>query len=86
MNGSLPALVEALRRALREEVAPDVAGDHARTQLAAVVDILGKLEAMIVWSPEAQRYMFYGFWHRLGRFILGKQKEFLVGLKRVTQS
>ncbi len=28
------------------------------------------------WSPPAQRYLFFGFWHRLGRLILGKQKEF----------
>ncbi|MES2631336.1 MAG: hypothetical protein V4669_00115 [Pseudomonadota bacterium] len=34
---------------------PDTTTDHARTQLAGVLDILGKLEAMVVWSPEAQR-------------------------------
>lgn len=28
------------------------------------------------WSPEAQRYMYYGFWHRLGRYSLCKQKDF----------
>lgn len=28
------------------------------------------------WSPEARRYLVYGFWHRLGRHIFGKQKEF----------
>ena len=28
------------------------------------------------WSPEAQRYMYYGFWHRLGRYSLCRQKDF----------
>ncbi len=28
------------------------------------------------WSPEAKKYLLYGFWHRLGRHIFGKQKEF----------
>ncbi len=28
------------------------------------------------WSPEAQRYLAYGFWHRLGRHIFRRQKEF----------
>jgi len=28
------------------------------------------------WSPEAKRYLLYGFWHRLGRHVFRKQKEF----------
>ena len=28
------------------------------------------------WSPDAKKYLFYGFWHRLGRHIFRKQKEF----------
>jgi hypothetical protein len=28
------------------------------------------------WSPEAKKYLLYGFWHRVGRFALRKQKEF----------
>lgn len=28
------------------------------------------------WSPEAKWYLTYGFWHRLGRHIFRKQKEF----------
>lgn len=28
------------------------------------------------WSPEAKRYLTYGFWHRFGRHIFRKQKEF----------
>lgn len=27
------------------------------------------------WSPEAKRYLYYGFWHRLGRFLLRRQKD-----------
>ncbi len=27
------------------------------------------------WSKEARRYMMYGFWHRLGRFISRRQKD-----------
>lgn len=28
------------------------------------------------WSPEAKRYLTYGFWHRLGRHVFRKQREF----------
>lgn len=28
------------------------------------------------WSPNAKKYMSYGFWHRLGRRIGGKQQDF----------
>lgn len=28
------------------------------------------------WSPEAKKYLLYGFWHRFGRHVFGKQKEF----------
>jgi hypothetical protein len=28
------------------------------------------------WSPKAKRYLIYGFWHRFGRHIFRKQKEF----------
>jgi hypothetical protein len=28
------------------------------------------------WSPEAKKYLIYGFWHRLGRSAFRKQKEF----------
>lgn len=27
------------------------------------------------WSPEAKRYLMYGFWHRLGRLALRKQNQ-----------
>ncbi|NPC54980.1 hypothetical protein [Caenimonas soli] len=55
MNFSLTALFQGARRALAEDVLPATTSDHARTQLAGVLDILGKLEGMVVWSPEAQQ-------------------------------
>lgn len=53
MNSPLPELIGAIRRTLRDAVAPELASDYARGQLAAVDDILGKLAGMTVWSPEA---------------------------------
>jgi hypothetical protein len=53
MTTHLPHLLDAIRRTLREAVAPEVASDHARGQLAAIDDILGKLAGMTVWSPQA---------------------------------
>lgn len=55
MNRSLMGLLEGVRRSLRDDVQPELASDHARTQLAGVLDILGKLERLIVWSPDALR-------------------------------
>lgn len=54
MNFSLAALFQGARRALAEGVLPETTSDHARAQLAGVLDILGKLEGMVVWSPQAQ--------------------------------
>ncbi|MGE0097193.1 MAG: hypothetical protein AB7S86_02495 [Hydrogenophaga sp.] len=53
MNIELSQLIEALRRSLADEVRPELSTDHARGQLAAVLDILGKVERMAVWSPDA---------------------------------
>ena len=53
MNIALSQLIEALRRSLADEVGPELSTDHARGQLAAVQDILGKIERMAVWSPDA---------------------------------
>lgn len=53
MNTDLSRLIEALRRALTESVAPELNSDFARGQLAAVHDILGKLAGMAVWDPQA---------------------------------
>ncbi|OGA58423.1 MAG: hypothetical protein A2710_23555 [Burkholderiales bacterium RIFCSPHIGHO2_01_FULL_64_960] len=53
MNTDLARLIKALRRALNDAVAPELNSDHARGQLAAVHDILGKLAGMVVWDPQA---------------------------------
>jgi hypothetical protein len=53
MNIALPELLAALRRTLHESVRPEVTGPYAIGQLASVEDILGKLERMVAWSPEA---------------------------------
>lgn len=55
MNQPLDALVGSMRRALREEILPEIASDHARSQLAGVLDVLGKIESMVVWSPDVVR-------------------------------
>lgn len=55
MNQSLEALVGSIRRALHEEILPELESDHARSQLAGVLDVLGKVESMVVWSPDVAR-------------------------------
>jgi hypothetical protein len=55
VNQSLQALVGSIRRSLREEILPELGSDHARSQLAGVLDILGKMESMVVWSPDVTR-------------------------------
>jgi hypothetical protein len=55
MNQSLDALMGSMRRALREEILPELQSDHARSQLAGVLDVLGKVERMVVWSPDVAR-------------------------------
>jgi len=60
MNFSLAALFQGARRALAEGVMPETTSDHARAQLAGVLDILGKLEGMVVWSPQAQAQQLAG--------------------------
>lgn len=55
MNGSVAALLDAVRRGLRESVQPELGSDHARVQLAAVLDILAKLERMADWAPTIVR-------------------------------
>lgn len=49
----LPALLRAVRTSLQQLVVPEVASDPARAQLASIDDVLGKLERMVVWSPQA---------------------------------
>lgn len=55
MNQPLDALMGSICRALREEVLPELRSDHARSQLAGVLDVLGKVERMVVWSPDVAR-------------------------------
>lgn len=55
MNTTPAALLEAARRALRDAVRPVLADEHARTQLAAVDDILSKLQRMTAWQPALER-------------------------------
>ncbi len=55
MNQSLDALMGSICRALRDEIAPELQSDHARSQLAGVLDVLGKVERMVVWSPDVTR-------------------------------
>lgn len=50
MNAAVPELLRAAARVLRERVAPELRSDLARGQLAAVLDVLGKLERMTDWS------------------------------------
>jgi hypothetical protein len=51
MNGSVPALLSAARRALVQTVQPALQDEHARSQLAAIIDLLAKLERLADWSP-----------------------------------
>lgn len=55
MNQSLEALVGSVCRALSEEILPELQSDHARSQLAGALDVLGKIESMVVWSPDVVR-------------------------------
>lgn len=55
MNQSLDALMGSIGRALREEILPELQSDHARSQLAGVLDVLGKVQHMVVWSPDVVR-------------------------------
>ncbi|RYX91463.1 MAG: hypothetical protein EOO28_25510 [Comamonadaceae bacterium] len=55
MNQSLEALMGSMRRALEGEIQPELQSDHARSQLAGVLDVLRKIESMVVWSPDVTR-------------------------------
>jgi hypothetical protein len=55
MNQPLDALMGSIRRALREDILPELQSDHARSQLAGVLDVLRKVESMVVWSPDVTR-------------------------------
>ena len=44
-----------------------------RGNFPAIIPVAGEEHT---WSPEAEKYLRYGFWHRLGRYISGAQKDF----------
>ena len=44
-----------------------------RRHYPAIVPTLGEEHK---WSPEARRYMAYGYWHRLWRRLSGKQQDY----------
>jgi hypothetical protein len=52
MNLKLGDLLSGMRSALRDDVLSEVHSAHARGQMAGVIDILHKLERMVVWSPD----------------------------------
>lgn len=52
MMQSVQPLMAMVMRSLREDVLPELATDHARTQMAGVLDILDKMGRMLVWSPD----------------------------------
>jgi hypothetical protein len=58
MSQSLTGLLEAMRRALHDDVKPELNTDFARTQIAGVLDILSKFEQMLVWSPDIMHERF----------------------------
>jgi len=55
MNQTLIGLVQGMQRALRDDVLPELATEHARCQLFGVLEVLGKLGHLAVWSPDLLR-------------------------------
>lgn len=53
-----------------------------RNHYPEIVPVIGEEHR---WSPEAQRYLSYGFWHRLWRFGTGKQQDRPVPLFKRTK-
>lgn len=53
MNAELSSLFRTVITVLNDEVWPEVSDEQVRIQLAAVVDILGKLQGMTAWAPDA---------------------------------
>lgn len=79
----LKALEEAKKDELGFEIGKTVPIDVDRLlnkcrqiMLAYYPNIVPELGKEHEWSPEAKRYLAYGFWHRFGRHIFRKQKEF----------
>lgn len=53
MNTELSSLFRTVITVLNDEVRPEVSDEQVRIQLAAAVDILGKLQGMTAWAPDA---------------------------------
>lgn len=51
MEMSVVGVMEAMRSSLAGAVLPELQTDHARGQLAGVLDVMGKLERMMDWAP-----------------------------------
>ncbi|MBR4809151.1 MAG: hypothetical protein IK031_02600, partial [Bacteroidales bacterium] len=48
-------------------------GEVIRRHYPDIQPIMGEEH---MWSPDAKKYMRYGYWHRLGRRLSGKQEDF----------
>ena len=55
MSQSTHAVFTLMKKVLREDVKAELHTDHANTQLAGVLDILEKLERLLVPSPDLLR-------------------------------
>lgn len=55
MSIQVSSLLAVARQGLLQAVRPELHSDYARSQLAAVMDILSKLERMADWSSVIQR-------------------------------
>lgn len=51
MTAGIKGLLRSLQRTLCEDVQPELQSDHALSQLAGAIDILGKLEPLVDWAP-----------------------------------
>jgi len=79
--------LEALEEQLKTGATPYKTGKtpsvHPDRLINVVRQIIQRYYPMITphigaeheWSPEASRYLMYGFWHRLGRLAIGRQKQ-----------
>lgn len=68
MNQSLPALLDAMRRVLRQEILPELGSEFGRSQLLGLLDILEKLERLVVWSPDVMREQLAAIRHGCAQF------------------
>ncbi len=82
-NGALPQTIDDKEQPEEFEIGKTVPIDVDRLlnkcrdimlqHYPTIIPILGEEHE---WSPDAKVYLYYGFWHRLGRHISGKQQDF----------